>query len=442
MKYKVINKYSVAKTIVMIGIILVVAIVILRAGFTTSVNYVVSGKGTDVEPFSVLLMGTDADRSDGASARTDVLMVVTVTPKNVNGNPEINIVSIPRDTLAYDVCGEYFNKINGAYSTGFASGGSEEGSACAVKTVENLLNIPIDYHISTSFEGLISLVDAIGGIEIDVPYSFSEQDSNSNMDAIFLEQGLHTLSGEEALAYARQRYSSSDYERNIRQQQVISAIGMKVLSDPTKYTNELIDVYEKEIITNLDFSQMTKMISTFSGLANDMLANTSSEKALQISIKTSDFEIPIDIGGAVQALTGTNKNLVTKVPYNEVYTQESETLNKAYVQPIYISKKNTSSPSSVEKKADMESIDSTDNADSFAIEISAYTIDSVPLSVPGGWYSYISPSALNYVSNSMRVSLGLEEMDTIFDYSGITSMNGAPNLDMIYYNDSIKYVQQ
>lgn len=94
-------------------------------------------------------------------------------------------------------------------------------------TVERFLNVPVDYYVKFNFESFVQIVDSLGGIDIDVPVTFTEQDSKDQAGMIHLEKGYQHLNGEQALALARTRKIDSDAMRGQRQQLVIEAIAKK-----------------------------------------------------------------------------------------------------------------------------------------------------------------------------------------------------------------------
>lgn len=204
---------------------------------------------------SVLIVGIDSsekrNQSNPGPSRTDAMMVATFSHEN----SAIQLVSIPRDTYTYlDVRGKK-DKINHAHAFG--------GMDAAVDAVENLLDIPIDYYVKVNFDAFLNIIDALGGIEVDVPVSFTEQNSSDQKGAITLEKGLQTLNGEQALALARTRKIDSDAMRGQRQMLVTDAIYKKVVSfnSITKAT-DIIDAVDGDIKTNIPFDEATAF-STF-----------------------------------------------------------------------------------------------------------------------------------------------------------------------------------
>lgn len=166
------------------------------------------------EPFSVLILGS-------ADGLTDSIIVATFNPISMR----LTMSSIARDSWV-PICGGGSNKINSAYSTG--------GLSCIMSTVETLLDIDIDYYFMANFQGVVDIVDAIGGIVVDNPYEFVGQDASSQRGhkTVWVPAGEDVpLNGEQALAFARERklYAMGDFQRQINQQTVINAILTKCL---------------------------------------------------------------------------------------------------------------------------------------------------------------------------------------------------------------------
>src|SRR5690625_4809 len=201
---------------------------------------------------SILIMGVDSSdvRENAETARTDTMMVATL---NKDDN-SVNLLSIPRDSYVYVPEVGYETKINHAHSYG--------GTESARETVENLLDIPIDYYVKVNFEAFIEVVDAIDGITFDVPFELSEQDSMDKADAIHLYPGVQELDGEEALALARTRKMDNDIERGKRQQEIIKAIVDKTISVNSilKY-DDIIEAMGGNLTTNMTFNEMKSFIS-------------------------------------------------------------------------------------------------------------------------------------------------------------------------------------
>ncbi|WP_082603093.1 LCP family protein [Secundilactobacillus odoratitofui] len=209
-----------------------------------------TAKVSSTKPISILLMGTDTGALGRTyKGRTDTMIVVTINPKT----NKTTMVSIPRDTLA-KISATSSNssstqKINAAYTVG--------GATTAMKTVESLLNIPINYYVTINMGGLEKVVNAIGGIDVNVPFSWS--DSHTHMS---FKKGKAHLNGKQALAFARMRYEdpNGDYGRQKRQQQVIQQIVKKVTkSGNVSMYRKLLSLLSNNMKTNLSFSDMVSL---------------------------------------------------------------------------------------------------------------------------------------------------------------------------------------
>ncbi|KGA80809.1 LCP family protein [Lysinibacillus fusiformis] len=165
------------------------------------------------EPFSVLMLGVDERKDD--SGRSDTMIVITVNPEKQT----MKMLSIPRDTRTEIVGHDTVDKINHAYAFG--------GVPMAVDTVENFLNIPIDYYVFINMEGFLQIIDTLGGVTIN-------NDMELTYDEYHYPKGEITLDGNEALIFSRIRYEDprGDFGRQIRQRQIIEAV-MKKASTPS-----------------------------------------------------------------------------------------------------------------------------------------------------------------------------------------------------------------
>ncbi len=238
---------------------------------------IVSNKSL-TEPFTLLLMGVDSEK-DGLNASTsfngDTLMLITFNPKTLNAT----MFSIPRDTYVPIACNNNrYAKINSS---------AAYGTNCVIKTIEQLTNIKIDYYVKINFKGVVDLVEALGGVEVDVEApdykayinahngQICEQNSLRQFGEhlICISPGLQTLNGEEALAYARCRhaYLMSDIARNKHQQQLIEALAKKAANKSNiGKLQEILDAITNNIDTNMT---RTQMLSAYEVLKN-MLAKT------------------------------------------------------------------------------------------------------------------------------------------------------------------------
>lgn len=153
-------------------------------------------------PFTMLFIGVDSS-TDGVTSgyNADVLILVTFNPKTL----QATMTSIPRDMYLKTACsGNAYRRIN---TTTWGS-----SSSCAVKTVEKMFDVNVDYYAKINFKGVIQLVDLVGGIDVFVDYPICDQNSNRQWgkDTIFIESGKQHLNGEQALALARNRHKAGD----------------------------------------------------------------------------------------------------------------------------------------------------------------------------------------------------------------------------------------
>ncbi|GAA3319168.1 hypothetical protein GCM10020331_024960 [Ectobacillus funiculus] len=155
------------------------------------------------------MLGAD-ERADEVG-RSDTLLVITLNPRTKS----MKMVSIPRDTYTEIVGKGKSDKINHAYAFG--------GIDMSVNTVENFLNIPIDYYIEVNMAGFKDIVDAVGGVDV-----VNDLDFFHSLVIIFAKGPIH-LNGEEALVYSRMRKQDprGDFGRQMRQRQIIKAVIQK-----------------------------------------------------------------------------------------------------------------------------------------------------------------------------------------------------------------------
>lgn len=230
------------------------------------------------KPFTVLVMGIDSTAptlKKNASGNGDALMLLTFNPKTLNAT----ILSIPRDTYVPIACfaNQKENKITHA---------AWNGASCMIKTIENFTGINIDYYVKVNFQGVVKLVNAMDGIEVDVPLDFCESNSNratSKDKLICLKEGKQTLNGEQALALARHRKTllTGDLQRGVNQQLVIQGMLNKVKS--IKSAGQMLKILDM-VSQNIDTSFTTNQILSFYDIAKNLVL-TSSESSNLINIR-------------------------------------------------------------------------------------------------------------------------------------------------------------
>jgi polyisoprenyl-teichoic acid--peptidoglycan teichoic acid transferase len=176
---------------------------------------------------TVLVLGLDHRdwEEDQGPARTDTMILLTMDPETRSAG----MLSIPRD-LWVPIPGYDHAKINTAYFLGEAYGLEGGGPGLAIETVEQFLDIPVNYYAQIDFTAFEQFIDELGGIEVNVPEAITIDPIGPN-NTVHLSPGIQMLDGPVALAYARSRNSAgNDIDRAFRQQQVIMAIRDRILS--------------------------------------------------------------------------------------------------------------------------------------------------------------------------------------------------------------------
>jgi LCP family protein required for cell wall assembly len=248
-------------------------------------------------------MGVDSD-IDGLKANQafngDTLILVTFNPNTLTAT----MFSIPRDMYVPIACNHNrYNKINSS---------AAYGSSCVINTVKQLTGIDIDYYVKMNFIGVVQLVEALGGVTVDVEepdFYYDEQhkgqvcEQNSHREfgnnLVCMNPGIQTLNGEQALAYARCRhlYAISDIARNQHQQQIIEAMAQKLKSIRS------LEDFEKilnAVSNNLETNMTPEQIMSFYDVGKDMLLS-SNKNSTALSIKKTYlayYSLPIYIPGA------------------------------------------------------------------------------------------------------------------------------------------------
>ncbi len=228
--------------------------------------------GKDIkEPFTLLLMGidsTDEVLSKNAIANGDTLILITFNPKTLNAT----MFSIPRDSYVPISCwsGKPENKITHA---------AAYGNDCMMNTIKEYFKVNIDYYAKINFKGLVKLVDAVGGVEVDVPKELCTDDS-SRGDEICIQEGHQVLNGEQALVFARNRkaFANGDFARAEHQQEIIMALvnKMKQITSVKKFM-EILNTISNSLDTNLTTKQILSFYNVGKDIIKKSLANDNAD---------------------------------------------------------------------------------------------------------------------------------------------------------------------
>ncbi|MFM2308618.1 MAG: hypothetical protein RLY87_738 [Chloroflexota bacterium] len=221
--------------------------------------------------YTILLVGVD-DRGGSANAgiRSDTLMLARINPTT----GAVSLLSIPRDTRV-EVRGRGTSKINAAYAYGYLHpqdlyadnvSQQEAGMALAAETVEWFTNmaskgVRVDYTMQINFEGFALLIDALGGLDIDVPSAIVDNTyptADYGTMRVEFQPGRQHMDGTRALIYARTRHPDSDFGRNQRQQLVVSALvsrlGMLGVADVGRLFLEAPQILAGTLKTTIPFT--------------------------------------------------------------------------------------------------------------------------------------------------------------------------------------------
>ncbi len=256
------------------------------------------------KPFTILLLGIDSTidgLSKSAAFRGDSIMLITFNPKTLS----TTFLSIPRDTFVPITCNNNREaKINSS---------ALSGAGCMIDTINAFTGIEINYYVKMNFTGIVDLVDALGGIEVNVPYSFCEQNSKRNWgeDTIFVKEGKQKLDGEQALALSRNRHYPGDatagemrkqcptYNKGIRndfvrgqnQQLVVQAIINKTKT--IRNADALLKLLES-VSKNMDTNMLTNQILSFYNTGKKIIGNDSGNifKTEKLYLQTSSIKEP------------------------------------------------------------------------------------------------------------------------------------------------------
>lgn len=214
----------------------------------------------DKRPISILLLGTDTgDLGRDDTGRTDTIIVATLNPETKT----TTLTSIPRDTKVRvpDSINSY-DKVNSAYTIG--------GVSTAIETIQDTLDIPIDYYVLVNMRGLTQIVDAVGGITIKPLLTFKYEDADVTKGKTV------TMNGKQALAYSRMRYDDpeGDYGRQKRQKQVIEAIVNKSLSvSAVSNYQKLLKSIGSNMQTDLTYGDMITIATSYKDAGQTIESN-------------------------------------------------------------------------------------------------------------------------------------------------------------------------
>jgi LCP family protein required for cell wall assembly len=258
---------------------------------------------------NIALYGYGGGGHDGPFL-TDSIMVVSIQPHGDGQVPQVAEISIPRDWFVPipvgGAQGAYYGRVNEAYQIGQIASpvgspvynGPHGGGGLADATLERMLGIPIDYFVGMDFTAFKTAVDSVGGVDIDVPHTFTDDNyprgecesgphEDCSVESVHFDAGWQHMDGATALIFARSRESSdplegTNFARNRRQQLVLAAIKQKVLSvGGLGNLPNLLSSLGDHVLTNLPLGDALSLY--------DLVKNVGTASIEHVSIDDSNF---------------------------------------------------------------------------------------------------------------------------------------------------------
>ena len=227
---------------------------------------------------NILLLGTGGGEHEGADL-TDTIILASIDQKT----NQATLLSIPRDLYIEDLPNKKFSgtRINNLYHIGKNELGDEElGIKMLRDQVKTITNMDVHYFVKVEFAGFKEMVDALGGVDINVPATIIDTQypigESEGYETFSLEAGLQHLDGETALKYSRSRHSTNDFDRSKRQQLVIYAMKEKaenigILGDSGK-VKSLYDSLDKYMKTDLGIREIITLAKIGTQIKQDQIA--------------------------------------------------------------------------------------------------------------------------------------------------------------------------
>lgn len=254
----------------------------LDAGLESSLKQVADG-----EPFYILLLGIDKDEERASSSnygpsdsayRTDSMMLARVNPKD----KQVTFVSLHRDTLV-DLGKNGKQKINAAYPCG--------GPSYTVDVVSEFAGVPISHYAELDFDQFASIVDTLGGVEIDVPIDINDPHVGPP-----IKKGKQVLNGEQALELCRSRhaydnYGDGDIYRAANQRMVIEQICKQLLAAPPATMAATIQKFASAVTTDLTVQEIVALGNDMRGINIDTDVYTGMEPTTSLYTNNTWYEV-------------------------------------------------------------------------------------------------------------------------------------------------------
>ncbi|MBQ6454478.1 MAG: LCP family protein [Eggerthellaceae bacterium] len=249
----------------------------LARGISSEVRSVLVDTQYKDDPFYMVLLGIDKsdwredDADFGGSFRTDTMMLARIDPQA----KKVTIVSLMRDIRVN--LGEHGDhKLNEAYVVG--------GPECTIQAISNLCGVPISHYAEIDLNGFEAVVDALGGIEVNVPIEINDEEAGGHLDA-----GMQTLNGWQALIMCRSRHAYDDYGRGdmyraSNQRAVLSAVVQKLLSSDVLTIADTVTTLSEYVTTDISLSDIVGYAQVMRGIdaSNDIYTVTAPTGSLYV----------------------------------------------------------------------------------------------------------------------------------------------------------------
>lgn len=259
-KYKKKKNYN--RLIALIIILLLIIVGFAFANFDSASDNPPTISSGQTSAINIMIMGVDKRADD--TGRSDTLMILTYNPTK----HQASILSLPRDTRVHIEKNDY-DKINHAYAYG--------GHKLTQKTVESFLNVPINYYIMIDIQAFEKIIDALGGVDIDVEkrmYYEDPWDDNGGL-IIDLQPGLQHLNGKQAIQYVRYRDGEGDIGRINRQQKFMKAVLSQAISPSIlPKLPDIIQGISSAIQTDMPINEMIALVSDLPAIQQQGLQST------------------------------------------------------------------------------------------------------------------------------------------------------------------------
>jgi LCP family protein required for cell wall assembly len=258
-------------------------------------------KNSELDRLNILILGMRGVNDPNGGLLTDTIMVVSIKPRT----DKVALISIPRDLYVDIPHHDYKNKINEVYALGVKDSGSYKGGLeYSKEAVSEVTGLDIHYVASLNFKAFKEIINTLGGVTITLDKPFSEKNQFAE-GVIDLPAGKQTMDGDTALLFVRARFSTSDFDRARRQQQVLLAIkekafGLGILYNPMKILS-ILNSLGNHVRTNAELweiQEMAVMLRKIDGLnVKRKVFDTSKDGLLYASRDSNGSYILLPEGG-------------------------------------------------------------------------------------------------------------------------------------------------